>query len=130
MVSRGFVYTLEVLIAIFIIATATVSLFLQTPEKPQGDVSIIKRLGIETLEFMDSRGTLRSYAAAGSSENIENELDSLLPVVIASNATVCSNVCSFTGLPKDRNVIVTDYYISGYRDEYLGKKVRIFMWVK
>lgn len=125
---KGFVYTIEVLLAIFLVAVTITSLFLQVPEKPQGDIAITKRLGIETLEYLDNKDVLRNYVNSNDAAGIERELDALLPNRLNSNATICERSCTFSGLPVDRNVIVADYYVSGYRTTYLGKKVRVFMW--
>ncbi len=127
---RGFVYTLEVLIAVSIILVSLVFLFRSPPPKPALDTSVIKTQGMNALMFIDAKGTLRKNVFYDNETQIETELKLYLSKNIGFETELCALRCSAANLPSNETVIAIDYYISGYNENYLGKKVKLWLWRK
>ncbi|MCX6818940.1 MAG: hypothetical protein NT129_02975 [Candidatus Aenigmarchaeota archaeon] len=115
--SKGYIYTLEVMIAISIILISAAFIFGKPPVKPEMELSIIKQQGFNAIEYLDQKDLLRQLNDA----ELENQLSSLL------SSNIKLRVNNNTGLP-NQTVIAVDYYISGYKGTYLGKRIRLFLW--
>ena len=116
---KGYIYTLEVMIAISIILISAAFIFGKPPVKPEMELSIIKQQGFNAIEYLDQKDLLRQLNDA----ELEDKLRSLLP----SNLQLKVN--NNAGLP-NLTVIAVDYSISGYKDTYLGKRIRLVLWEK
>jgi hypothetical protein len=128
---KGYVYTLEVLIATSIILVS-VGFILQTPP-PQPDLqtSLVKMQSFDSLEYLDNFGKLREYVLLGNSTAIKNELSSVISDVLDYRVKICSDTCiPPSDLPGNQTIISTDYYTGSFRENYLGKKVKIWIWRK
>ena len=128
--SKGYIYSLEVLIAISIILVAMVFLFRYAPTKPEIEISILKQQGFDILEYMNNEGTLREYVFNNNETELEAYLAVLLPKNIYFETDICSVSCERTNVPNNETVISIDYYVSGYKEHYIGKKVRLWIWRK
>ena len=113
--SKGYIYTLEVIIAIPIILLSLIFIFGTPPVKPELEISLIKQQGFNALEYLDQKDLLRQLSDA----EIENQLRALLPDNIQ---------LSLGGELPDKTVIAVDYYISGYKGKYIGKKITLWLW--
>ncbi len=124
---KGYVYTLEVIIASLLISSALIYTFKTSIPTVDYSVALIKSKCYDTLKYLDDRGLLRKYIDEGYESEIESELSSVLPVNLHIDALICDANCAPDYIPTDRNVIIIDYYSSGYRS-YNFKKLRIFIW--
>ena len=125
---KGYIYTLEVLIAISIILVSMVSVFRIAPTKPETEISIIKQSGFDALFYLDQKGILREMVVSDDEIGIENQLLSILPENIEFEIDVCSTNCDMIDLPRNETIMAVYYHIGGYRETYLGKRVRLFLW--
>ncbi|GEM_PF-3690217 len=126
---KGFVYTLEVLLAVGLIFLTLVYLFRFSPPTPQHGLTIIKRSGIEALEFMDQNYDLRKWVSEFNEAQVESTLNTLLPNNIKFESEICTTECSAAGVNTKKSVVAVDYYVIAYRDQYLGQKVRLWLWI-
>ena len=123
---KGYVYTLEALIGISLIITSMVFLFGDSATKPELEISIIKQQGFEALEYLDKSGFLRGNLDDEAA--IENKLSTMMPVSVNLEAEICKTNCSELNLPVNMTTIAIDYYISGYKSDFIGKRVRLWLW--
>ena len=127
---KGYIYTLEVLIAVSIILVSLVFIFRSSPVKPELETSLIKTQGADALSFLDSKGTLRKLVYADNETEIETQLKTYLPKNIGFEVQVCTSPCSAVNVPVNETVVAVNYYVSGYRENYIGKKARLWLWRK
>ncbi|MBI5061176.1 MAG: hypothetical protein HZB67_02580 [Candidatus Aenigmarchaeota archaeon] len=128
---KGYLYTIEVLIAASLIFVAMAFLFKTPPMKPETELSMIKRQGFEALEYMDnSEIGLRPLVYNKNESAIESQLSGLLRSEYVVEICSEGSTCVDSHAPINQTVIVVDYYISGYRDSYSAKKLRLFLWRK
>lgn len=128
--AKGFIYTLEVLIAVAIILASLVFIFRSSPAKPELDVSIIKTQGMDALSFLDAKGSLRKLVFDDNETEIETQLKAYLPKNIGFEVQLCTSPCSAVNVPVNETVVAVSYYISGYKESYVGKKARLWLWRK
>lgn len=126
---HGYLYSLEVLVAISIILVAMVFIFRDAPQKPEMELDLIKIQGFQLLEYLDNSNELRNIVVNGNEADIESRLV-LLPKSIGSEAEICREYCNQTNVPGNGSVVSVDYYVSGYKDRYVGKKVKVWLWRK
>lgn len=124
---KGYVYTLEMLIALSFILVTVFAVMREPPGKPDFETGLIKREGFEALDYLNARGSLREWAASGNASALEGELAGVLPKSLAAKALFCTSPCRMQ-VPENATVVSVDYYIAGYRDAYLGTKVKLWMW--
>jgi len=127
---RGFIYTLEVLIAISLIAVSSSLLFSRVPEKPDFVPALLKERAFEVLDNLYNSGVLGIYAANNSEPSLEQSLLSLLPPNYLFETEICAESCDTLNVPGNRSVVSADYYIGSYRGSYVGKRVKIWAWTE
>ena len=127
---KGYLYTVEVLIAISLVMITFVLVFQSVPTKPNLETSLVKQQGYDALKYLDNRGLLRFYVHEDSEADIESQLSQVLVSSIKFEAQVCDYWCNSTNIPASDTVVAVDYYVSGYMDYYSGKKVRLWMWTE
>ena len=125
---KGFVYTLEALIVIGIVFVLMAFVFRFSIPASQPDVVIIKRAGIDALEYMEQNFDLRRYVSEVDTAQIDKGLASILAGNIKFETEICSASCNPVGVPAKQTVVVVDYYIAAYRDGFEGQKIRLWMW--
>lgn len=113
---KGYIYTLEVVIAISVIALSMIFIFGSPPVKPELELGLIKHQGFDALEFLDNKGLLRQL----NDTDIEDNLRQLLPGNLQLSL-------DDSDLP-DRTIIVVDYYLANYRESYIGRNIRLYLW--
>lgn len=126
--SKGYVYTLEAMIAIALIFVTLIFVFSSSPEQPETSLAIMKQNVYDALVYLDQSDDLRNATSTGSVSAIESNLSKLLPASIKYDTIVCTTSCNSSELPANRTIVTVDYYISGYQDKYVGRKVRIWIW--
>ena len=127
---RGYVYTLEVLLAVSLVITTLVFLYKTPPVKPQLEVSGMKLQGIRALEYLDKKGDLRQFAIVANETDIEKRINSTLIRSIGFETDICTLTCNETGVPRNKTVVAVDYYIAGYRRTHNVTKIKMWMWRK
>jgi len=128
MVKKGYVYTLEVLLAMALIFVTLIFIFRISPPSLQGDIPIIKRYGLEGLEYLEQTNDLRLWVSTGNETAIKDALTQLMPSNIKFQLDICKDSCSGGGIPTTVNVIVTDYYVTTYNGDYLDRKIHLWLW--
>lgn len=128
--SKGFIYTLEVMLAVAIMLATLVLVFSTSPEQAETSLPTIKQTGYDALFYMDQAGDLRYYVSTGALTDIKNELATILPSGIVFDASICRTSCNSTLLPGNRTTVIVDYYVGAYRGQFINKKVRLWMWEK
>jgi hypothetical protein len=127
---KGYIYTLEVLIAISIIVISMVSVFKTAPTRPETEISIIKQNSFDALYYLDQEGSLKKMVLEDNETGIEDALKDLLSENIRFELDICSTECELLNLPQKETIVVVDYYVSSYKETYIGKRVRLFVWRK
>ena len=125
---KGYLYTLEVLIAVSIVFAAVFFVYRSPPQKPDAELVVIKQSGFDALKYLDGKGDLGMYASQNNETAIETAVSSIIPRSIGIEAKICYDTCSQAGIPMNQTVIAVDYYVSGYRSTYDAKKVRLYLW--
>ena len=128
--SKGYIYTLEVLLAVSTMLITIVLVFSTTPEEAETDLPVIKQAAYDALFYLDKSDDLRKIVSAEGVGQLEKNLTDLMTKNVKFHVTICTTVCSANGLPPNKPVVVVDYYISGYRETFLNKKVRLWIWSK
>ncbi len=128
--SKGYVYTIEVMLSVVTVIFVLVLLFSKTPEQPETSMSIIKQNGYNALSYMDQSGDLRKIVIGNDTDALKRNVTSRIPTTTIFDAAICSGECSSANLPANRTIVSVDYFVSGYQEVYLGKKVRLWMWQK
>lgn len=128
--SKGYVYTLEVMLAVATIMATLVLMFGTAPEEPEAQLAVIKQTGYDALFYMDQTDELRDAVSRGALGEIDSNLTKMLPSSIKFDTNICTTSCNSTELPENRTIVTADYYISGYKDQFINKKLRLWMWEK
>lgn len=125
---KGYLYTLEVLIALSIIFGAILFVYKAPPTKPDAEISAIKQNGFEALRHISEKGMLGKYALEGNESQIEYELESFLEKSMGFEISICQDSCDQTGVPEKQTVVAVDYYTAGYRTSFGPRTVRLYLW--
>jgi len=125
---KGYIYTLEVLVAASLIFVSLMFVFRSSPLKPQLEISLIKQQGFDALKYIDNEGNLKKYVSEADEKELEDELKDILIKTIKFETEICETECSQRNVPGGQAIIIVDYYVSGYRSSYDYKKVRLYMW--
>jgi hypothetical protein len=125
---KGFIYTLEALVVIGVVFFSLFYLFRYAPQTPQTDIAVMKKYGIDALAYVDSTGELRSFVSQYNEAEIEKRLSQIMPGSVKFETEICGKLCSTVGVPTRQSVVTVDYYVSAYRNEYMGQRVRMWMW--
>lgn len=125
----GYLYSIEVLMAVSAIFLALFFLYRSPPPAPDIELAVVKQQGFYTLEYMSSYGLLEKYMADGSETAIERELSGILSQNINFETEICRQSCDQTNVPANTTVVAVDYYVSSYKNIFLGKKLRLWLWL-
>jgi len=127
---KGYVYTLEIVIGMILMLVTFVSLFSNPPSKPEIEVTIIKQSGFNSLDFINREGLLRELVQNNSEAELESRLSALLSKCIKPEVEICAETCGTTGVSTTGNVITLDYYVSAFNENYMGRRVKLWLWRK
>lgn len=125
---KGYLYTLEMLIAVSLIFGSIIFVFSTPVDKPDIEINMIKQSSFDALKYLDEKGILRKLATGGNSSEIDIILESSIPKSIFFKSVICQPICNIVEIPENQTVILTDYFISGYRTIYMPEKVRLYAW--
>ncbi|MCD6557648.1 MAG: hypothetical protein J7K31_01285 [Candidatus Aenigmarchaeota archaeon] len=133
--TKGYLYTMEVLLTVSMIFIAIIFAFRSAPSKPALEISLIKRDAFSALEYLDNSGNLRPLVYSGEpldivEMQIEDLLKAMLTKKVEFEVDICKNSddCVTENAPENREVIVVDYYLSGYKKSYDFYRVRMYVW--
>ncbi len=115
---KGFVRTLEAVIAAFIVIIFIVNFYVTL--KPQETLPS----AYSCLKDLDNKGLLRTYAKTGQEDQLKQDLGSCLKLNL--NARICSSLDCSAEIPENKNVRATSYVLSG---EAIYQKFLIRVWV-
>ena len=126
---KGYIYTLEVLLAISMIFVTMTSIFRSAPPATGAALSLMKQQGANALAYMDAKGALRNITFNGNEIALKNNLTPLLSGV-GFDAVICEDNCTaIRGMP-EKDIVSVSYYVSGYANAYKRKKVILWLWEK
>ncbi|MFH0836604.1 MAG: hypothetical protein V1870_00585 [Candidatus Aenigmatarchaeota archaeon] len=121
---KGAMKTLEVVLAASILLIGLGFVFASVSVK---SVDNMKDQGYDAVSYLADTGVLRQYAGTG--ENIDTYIDPLVDYNF--KGIFCTDQCNTT-LPNNKDVVVIDYYISGYASSSEVnsdvKKFRLYLW--
>jgi hypothetical protein len=127
---KGYIYTLEVMLAISIIVGSLFLIMGNVNTQQNYIPTSMSRQVMDALKYMDMKGELRQYVSTDDDVSVETNMTSLLPDTIKFEVDICAINCVSTAVPSDQTVISLDYFISGYKDSYFGKRVHVWIWEK
>ena len=125
---KGYIYIVEVLLAIGIMLGAIFFIFNTSTDVPDFSNVIIEQTGMDALTYLDNKGNLREYVQKKQEPEIEAMLGPLISDNIGYEVEICRNTCIAANITNQMDIITVDYFISGYRDNYIGKRVRLWLW--
>jgi len=124
---RGYLYTLEVLVAIASVLVTVVLAFRFAPAKPEVENSIMKTFGYSALEYLDA-GKLREWVYEQNVQAIKSNISQVLPNSLRFDVAICSPFCTEVDLPRDRSVVVVNKYFSGFNRTYGFRELKLYLW--
>lgn len=130
---KGQIYTLEVGIAILMILSIIIFLFLNPPTLPEYRKINYKIKAYEGLEVLERTGELRDFAINDTPNivSINDSLNSFLPSFISRAIVVFNETTNLTVKPSLADVndsITVSYFLAGDFDDYKPREVRVYMW--
>lgn len=125
--SKGYIYTLETMIAISIVLIAATVVFSTANVPETSSLGSIKRQGYNAFEFLDQKDELRLLVKNENELDLKKKIRNLLPAGISIELDICTTACS-GNTPQGKNIVSVDYYVSGYKDSFFNKKVKLWMW--
>ena len=128
---KGTYYAIEAAVAIFLMVTIFLLLFLAPQKNPEIDRANVKTDIYNGLETLNSRGSLRNQTLSNDATAISNDLDDFLPLNIQLNVAIYNR--SFNNLTAEVTDQTTDmvgvsYYIVGDIGNYTPREVRVHAW--
>ncbi len=118
---------LEVVIAASILLIGLVALFITTVSESSDN---LKTQGYDAFDHLYDTGKIRELSRTEDPDALRKELDGLLDYNF--KAIFCRDVCNNNGVPDDRDVVIVDYYVSGFPDgndlRPVQKKLRLYLW--
>ena len=126
--SKGYVYTLEVFLAISIIIITLTFLYRTPPQKPQLEVSEMKIEAMHVLEYLDGKGDLRGQAIISNKTAMDSKINDTITTSLDFKTNVCKSACDTSGVPRNKTVVSVDYYIAGSKNVYNATRVKLWVW--
>ncbi|MBI5347018.1 MAG: hypothetical protein HZB66_00210 [Candidatus Aenigmarchaeota archaeon] len=124
---KGYIYTLEVLIAASLIFVTLALIYKTPPIKPEMQLSTMEKTGSNALDYFYEKGDMRIWAYYNNESIFESELRNVIPRSVDFEISL-SRECDSKNVPENRTVIVVTRYISGLNDKLDIKKVCLYMW--
>ena len=128
---KGTYYAIEAVIAIFLVMSIFLLLFLAPQKNPEVERANVKNDLYKGLETLNSKGSLRNQTLNNDATAIKNDLDDFLPLNIQLNVAIYNK--SFSNLTAEVADQTTDttgvsYYIVGDIGNYTPKEIRVHAW--
>lgn len=128
MVKKGYIYTLEVLMAVSIIFLTMVFVFKMPKLTPDTSSLLLKQKTEDSLKVLDSDGILRKLVSENNEESLRGNLTSLFQPGIGFESRICRSYCEAPLLPDGKTVTHVVYYLTGH-EEYDYASVHVWLWV-
>lgn len=128
---KGQLYTLEVGIAILMILSFVIFLFLNPPASPEYNIINYKMKAYNGLETLERTGELRRYVTDNNATAINESLDSYIPNLLSRAVVIFNETTNLTTKPSLSNIsdsISVSYFLAGDFDDYKPRDVRVYMW--
>lgn len=119
---KGYLYTIEVMIAVAIIVISITYLFRFPVNAASSDDALMKQYGLNAIALLDSQDM--RYLAYNNLTGLNRRINALLPDAL--NATTCLD-CNLN--VDAESVIVLNHYMAGDKS-YEPKTLRLFIWRK
>ena len=128
---KGQIYTLEVGIAILMILSIIIFLFLNPPALPEYRRINYKIKAYDGLETLERTGELRRHVVDNNITEINNSLNPFIPSFISRGVVVFNETDNLTAKPSLSDLndsISVSYFLAGDFDDYKPREVRVYMW--
>ncbi len=128
---KGTYYIIEAAIAIVLIFTIFLLLFLSPQNNPEISRNNVKNDIYKVLESLNSKGSLRNQTLNNDAVAIKNDLADFLPISISLNVAIYNK--SFSNLTAEftdqvSDIVGVSYYLVGDIGDYTPKEVRVHAW--
>lgn len=128
---KGTYYTIEAVVAVFLMITIFLLLFVAPQKNPEIERANVKTDIYKGLETLNSQGSLRNQTLNNDAAAIENDLDDFLPVNLQLNVAIYNR--SFHNLTREvtdqpTDMIGVSYYIVGDVGNYTPREIRAHAW--
>lgn len=128
---KGQLYTLEVGIAILMILSIVIFLFMNPPASPEYNIINYKMNAYTGLETLERTGELRRYVADNNATAINESLDPYIPNFLSRAVVIFNDTTNLTAKPSLSGInesISVSYFLTGDFDDYKPRDVRVYMW--
>ncbi len=123
---KGYIYTLEVTIASFLIFTTIIYVFSTPITTRDYHLSLLEERTYNILSFLESSGILREYIHNGYRAQLEEKIKDLMPPGVEVHVEI-NSTCSYSSAPDYKDVILIKHYYTGLRS-YEFKKLCVYVW--
>ncbi len=123
---KGFMYTLEAMIAALIILSALVTVYSFSRQQENFDSAIIKEKGYSCVKDLDSGGILRYYALSNDSSGMRGYFQNCLPRSLNFSVSFC-RACA-AGLPGNKTIVSVNYLVAGEGATFQPTSINLFLW--
>lgn len=128
---RGTYYTIEAALAIFLVMSIFLLLFLTPQENPEIDRANLKSDIYKGLDTLLAKGSLRNQTLNNDATAIKNDLDDFLPVDVGLNVAIYNK--SFSNLTAEvpdqySDIVGVSYFIAGDVGNYTPRLIRVHAW--
>jgi len=128
---KGQLYTLEVGIAILMILSFVILLFLNPPASPEYNIINYKMKAYNGLETLERTGELRRYVADNNATAINESLNPYIPNFLSRAVVIFNETTNLTTKPSLTDVndsVSVSYFLAGDFDDYKPRDVRVYLW--
>jgi len=128
---KGQLYILEVSIAILLILSFVIFLFLNPSASPEYSIINYKTNAYTGLEALEQTGELRRYIADNNATAINVSLDPYIPNFLSRAVVIYNDTTNLTTKPFLSSIndsISVSYFLAGDFDDYKAREVRVYMW--
>jgi hypothetical protein len=128
---KGTYYIIETAIAIFLVTSIFLLLFLSPPKNPEIERANVKNDIYRALETLNAKGSLRNQTLHNDATAIKNDLASFVPFNIQLNVAIYNK--SFQSLTTEvsdqqSDIVGVSYYFAGDIGNYTPREIRVHGW--
>lgn len=111
--NKGLSYTLEAIIAVFIVVVSMIVVFggLPVPQRP--GLTFAEENAFSCVRGLDAEGRLRADAVAKNATNVTNNLRGCIRGSFNYTVQICKDTCTSLALERETDVVSTRYYVAG-----------------
>ncbi len=128
---KGTYYTIEAALAIFLVISIFLLLFLSSQKNPEIDRATLKADIYKGLDTLLTKGSLRNQTLNNDATAIGNDLDDFLPINVALTVAIYNK--SFNNLTAEvvdqqSDIVSVSYFIAGDAANYTPREIRVHVW--